>query len=218
MIRDGPEQLNATVVDLDGNLIAENVLARRRDMPGRPYYDFRPVVDTPGFYTLVVDGGPETGASFEVVAPETVAVPIPGQPLPPFDTPTFDDPAGLVELCTLQPDCPFHEITLTEALTTGRPVAYFVGTPAFCRTGTCGPALEALVEIAPDYDEAVTFVHAEVYVDDAGTIPTPAVEAVAMFYEPALFLTDGTGTIVERLDSLWDLTELSEALDRAIAA
>ena len=45
----------------------------------------------------------------------------------------------------------------------------------------------------------------------------PAVEAVGMFYEPALFVTDATGIVVERLDAVWDETELVDALDRVTA-
>ena len=218
LVQDGPDELGARVLDLDGNPVGEPITARRRDVVPGPYYDFRPVVETPGFYALVVDGGPEGGANFDVADPATVPVPIPGQPLPPFDTPTFDDPAGVDPVCTLQPPCPFHEVTLADALAAGGPVAYLVGTPAFCATGTCAPALEAMVDLAPRYDGQVTFVHAEVYTDDTATTVAPAVDAVSMTYEPAVFLTDADGLVVERLDAVWDVTELTDALERSVVA
>ena len=133
--------------------------------------------------------------------------------LPGFDTPTVGDPQGFEVLCSRAPEpCLFHDVTLTEALAAGRPVAYYVGTPAFCSTGSCAPALEALIGAQERFADTFTFVHAEVFSDAAGTAIAPAVTAVGMTYEPALFITDSTGTIVERLDAVWDQTELEERL------
>ena len=47
----------------------------------------------------------------------------------------------------------------------------------------------------------------------AATTPAPAVDAAGLTYEPALFITDATGTVVERLDAVWNETELAEVLD-----
>jgi len=44
----------------------------------------------------------------------------------------------------------------------------------------------------------------------------PAVDALGITFEPALFITDASGIVVERLDGLWDATELRERLDAAI--
>ncbi|MGI9644056.1 MAG: TlpA family protein disulfide reductase, partial [Ilumatobacteraceae bacterium] len=216
-VQDGPETLGAQVADLDGNPVGERVLAVRRDVEPADYYAFRPIVEEPGIYTLFVDGGPPTGASFEVADPASVEVPIPGQFLAGFETPTIGDPAGVDPICTRTPEiCPFHTISLAGALNVARPVAYYVGTPAFCSTGSCGPALDSLIEVQDAYADSITFVHAEVYTDDTATAVAPAVEALDMFYEPALFVTDADGVIVERLDGLWDTTELTEVLDQVV--
>ena len=58
------------------------------------------------------------------------------------------------------------------------------------------------------------FVHAEVYTDDTATTTAPAVGAVGLTYEPVLFITDASGTVVERLDAVWNEAELAEVLDR----
>jgi hypothetical protein len=212
-IQDGPATLGARVVDIDGNPIGGAFTAVKRTVAPAPYYDFRTTIDTPGIYALVVDGGPDTGASFQVFEPGDVAVPTPGQLLPGFDTPTIGDEQGLASLCTLSPEpCPFHTVSLADALTMGKPVAYYVGTPAFCSTGSCAPALDALVASRTLFDDKVIYVHAEVFTDDAGINIAPAVTAVGMTYEPALFLADASGVVVERLDAVWDSTELNGRL------
>jgi hypothetical protein len=216
LIQDVPEELGAQVTDIDGKPVGQPITALRRDVAPGPYYAFRTEVEEPGVYYLVVDGGPADGAAFQIMDAGTVTVPGPGRPLPPFDTPTVDDARDVDPICTREPEpCPFHEVTLTDALAAGKPVVYIVGTPAFCQTGTCAPALESIIDVQDRFGDQFTFVHAEVYTDNTATEPTPAVDAARLTYEPALFVTDASGVVVERLDAVWDQTELVEVLERA---
>jgi len=216
-IDDGPEVLGAQVVTIDGEPMGDRITATRRMISPAAYYSFRTTIQEPGFYSLIVDGGPEDGASFDVAEPADVVVPAPGDTLEPFDTPTVEAPEGLEPICTREPICPFHEQTLTTALGSGKSVAYYVGTPAFCSTGTCAPGLESIIGIADEYADRFEFVHAEVYTDMTATTVAPAVDALGLFYEPVLFVTDTEGVVVERLDAVFDVTELRETLDRALA-
>lgn len=206
---DGPDSLGAQIVDIDGAPVGDRINAVRRDVTPAPYYAFSAQIDAPGIYAIIVDDGPSAGANFQVL--EEVTIPAPGDTLPGFDTPTVADPGTVDPLCTRQPACDLHSISLTEALASGGPVAYFVGTPALCATGSCTPALEAVLEVRPDFPD-VTFVHAEVYTDLSGTELAPAVLELALQFEPTIFLVGGDGVIVDRIDGLWDTTELAERL------
>jgi hypothetical protein len=136
--------------------------------------------------------------------------------LPPFDTPTTDNNRGVDPICT-SPDgaCPFHAQTLTEALKSGKPVVYLIGTPAYCKTGTCAPALDALIEVATSLGDAVTIVHADVYKDKTATEAAPAVQAYKLSYEPVLYITDKNGKLINRLDAVFDVKELRDSLAAA---
>lgn len=214
LLQDGPAELSAVILDESGAQVAGPITASFRPVPPAPYYDFRVELEQQGVYFLVVDGGPADGAAFQVVDPATISVPLPGQLLAALDTPTFDDPRGVDPICTREPEmCPFHEVTLTEALTSGGPVAYYVGTPAFCSTGSCGPALDSLIELSPEFP-SLTFVHAEVYTDNTATVTTEAVAAAGMTYEPALFLVGADGRVIERLDAVWGTDELRDVFTR----
>ena len=215
-ITDGPDELGAQVVDLDGEPIGERITAVRRDITPAPYYAFRTTIDTPGVYGIIIDGGPDVGANFQVMEREQVTIPRPGDTLEGFDTPTADAPDGVDPICTREPICPFHSMTLTEALSSTKAVAYFVGTPAFCQTGSCTPALETMVGVESEYTDGYVFVHAEVWTDLSATEVAPAIDALGITFEPALFITDANGVVVERLDGLWDATELRERLDAAL--
>ena len=216
LVSDGPDSLNAEVTDVDANPLDIAISAIRRELESGAYYSFRVPIETPGVYYLVVEGGPEGGAAFQVMEPGSVAVPGPGDPMPPFDTPTLDDDRGVDPICTREPEpCPFHDVTLTDALLAGKPIAYLVGTPAFCQTGTCAPALESMIAVQDRFGDSFTWVHSEVYTDNTATTPAPAVEAANLTFEPALFVIAPDGNVIERLDAVWDETELVEALERA---
>ena len=215
-ITDGPDELGAQVVDLDGAPIGDRITAVRRDITPAPYYAFRTTIDTPGVYGIKIDGGPDDGANFQVMEREQVIIPRPGDTLEGFDTPTIREPGGVDPICTREPVCPFHSMTLTEAVSSTKAVAYFVGTPAFCETGSCTPAVETMVGVESEYTEDYVFVHAEVWSDLSATDVAPAIDALGISFEPALFITDANGVVIERLDGLWDATELRERLDAAL--
>ena len=217
LLADGnlPETLTARLVNAEtGATVASDLVATRHDAGlSIPYWPFRVNVADVGLYSLVVDGGPQDGAAVQVLDPSEVTIPLVGSPLPAFDTPTVDDARGVNPICTRTPEpCPFHDVTLTDALASGRPVVYLIGTPAHCSTGTCSPALDGLLELRDELSATYVIVHAEVYTDDTATQVAPAVTSYAMTYEPALFVTGRDSTIVERLDAVFDSVELREVL------
>lgn len=177
-----------------------------------PYFAIRAELPAAGVYTLRADLGGRSESSVELFDRAKIASPTLGTVLPPFDTPTADDHRGVEPYCTAPTPCPFHAVTLRQALAAGKPVIYLVGTPAHCQFGVCGPGLEMLVALAPTIADRATIVHAEVYTDNAATTVAPAVTSLNLDYEPVLYVTDASGVIVDRLDGLWDRSELSEVL------
>ena len=220
ILPDGPDTLTGRIVRNDDNAtVIESITAtKRRVDDDLVYWAFRPVLEATGIYTLYVDGATPDGTALGVYDPATIAIPTPGTPLPPFDTPTTDDPRGVETVCTrTEGTCPFHSITLTEALATGRPVAYLLGTPAHCQFGTCGPGLEFLINAADRLGDQLAVVHAEVYTDDTATIASPAMNAYSLAFEPVMFLADANGTVRSRLEGAWDQSELDEELAKLLS-
>ena len=210
-----PNTLLAQLINADTQeVVAESLSADRHDTGLTiPYWPFRVDIDKPGIYTLIVDGGPAEGAAIQVLNAAAVLIPLVGSQLPGFDTPTVDDHRGVEPVCTRTPEpCLFHNITLNEALALKKPIAYLVGTPAHCSTGTCAPALEALITVRKSIGDAMTFLHTEIYTDDKATTVAPAVVALKMEYEPAIYITDASGIIIERFDAVFDAKEISDAI------
>ena len=218
MLDNGPATMTGWVEDFNGNRVADVTGIRRGDGLPTPYWEVRTTLQDAIVYTMRFDGDDGYGATFELFDPADVTTPAIGAPLPPFDTPTTDDHRGVEPYCSLTPDpCPFHEITLTEALQSGKPVAYMVGTPAHCTTGTCTPGLQFLIAEHERVGDKIVMVHADVYADAEATAIAPAVDALTVQYEPIIYFCTADGVIVDRLDAVWDRGELTERVDALLA-
>lgn len=217
-LREVPEELTFTVGTDDGEggvrqLGGPIVVGARADGIPIPYFPVRFTPEAQGVHAVgVTVDGQALAASFLV--PATTAVPGVGDPLPATATATVADPQGVEPLCTRPEPCPFHEVSLADALAAGGPTVLVVSTPAFCQTGLCGPTLDLAVDLGLD---PARVVHAEVYADAAETgifdaTSVPLVDDLGLTYEPALFVADADGRVVDRLDHLWDRSELVETL------
>jgi hypothetical protein len=212
-----PTSLTARVLAPDGSVAVPSVTAERHGADlQQPYFPFALTLAAAGVYTLQLTDNEGATTSVDVFDPADVAIPQVGSALPPFDTPTVDDDRGVNPICTRQPACPLHDRTQSSVLAAGQPLAYLIGTPAYCKTAVCGPVLDQLLA-QQDSRPDLAMVHAEVYTDDTIEVVAPAVTAYSLNFEPVLFVADATGTLVARLDSIWDESELTAALDLAVA-
>jgi hypothetical protein len=183
------------------------------------YYPVRFTPAEPGNYeiTTTFDGDELEPRVFFVAPPEEISIPTVGEMMIPLDTPTTTDGRGVDPICTRSPACSLHDLTLTEALDEGRPVAFLIATPEFCQTALCGPVLDVLLEQVDAFAD-VRFLHAEVYADaravdnivEATLAEAP--QAYALPFEPALFLANSDNTINARLDNLYGTGELTAEL------
>lgn len=214
LLTTGPQSIVGHIETIDGEKVTDITARLRSNGIVVPYWEVRSTLQKAGLYALRLTGDDGHGAAFQIFEPKDVASPLTGSPMPPFLTPTVDNHRGVEPYCSLTPEpCPLHAVTLTDALKSGKPVAYMVGTPAHCQTGTCAPGLEFLVKEKTRLGDSVVMVHADVYADDAATTVAPAVAALNVDYEPIIYFCDATGKVVDRLDGVWDGDELRERLD-----
>lgn len=207
-----PDELQATLSGSDGQELARLTAPRRDEGLPRPYYAYDVDRSEPGVYSLRMKvGAMDLETMFTLGAPGSLTFPGVGEPMPAFDTPTVQDTRGVEPYCSRPEPCPFHERTLTDVLAEGKPVAYFIGTPAHCQTGICGPVLDLLIGEAGSY-RGVNMVHADVYADAAATTIAPAVQALGLPFEPLLYLIGADGVVRRRLDVIYDTGELRDGL------
>lgn len=149
---------------------------------------------------LAVEGDDFGAAAVNVVDPEDAQVPVPGSEAIETATATESDDLGLEEVCTRDPDCTMHDISLDEALDTGRPIVLMFATPAYCRTAVCGPVVDTLEELhtAEDFGDVV-FIHSEIFTDAGQTIAPPVADW-GLPSEPWMFTINRDGRITDRID------------------
>lgn len=189
-----------------------------QDLP-RGYYPLRATFDVEGRWGVAVDTGTaqlETSIDARP-ASELPAIPGPGDMLPRIPTPVPGDPQGVDPLCTAEPRCPYHDRSLDRVIGGGDPIVLLVSTPAFCQVAICGPVNDILTSRQEMLRQAgVAVIHAEVYTDSSAKATSPTVDALGLTYEPALFLAAPDGTVTERIDAIFDSSELDRALANLI--
>ena len=137
-----------------------------------------------------------------------------GEVAPQLATPTIED-LPLAELTSdNDPDEDLYRLSLDEALSNGRKTVVVFSTPAYCQTAACGPLLEGVKSILPEYP-GVDFVHIEVYtgLTEAGFKPdadhiAPAVDAYDLVSEPWVYVMDEAGVVVARFEGVMNADEL----------
>jgi len=185
----------------------------------RAEFDF----DRAGTWAITVTperGDPLPPAPFTVL--EETNSPNVGETAPEAPAPTLRDHA-IEDLTTdRDPDPRFYELTLAEALNSGRRTVLVFSTPAYCMTATCGPLLDTVKAQADGYPE-VNFIHIEVYTgfNEPGFAPVPeslATAASAEYWnlpsEPWVFVIDEQGTVTARFEGLMTANELATALTK----
>jgi hypothetical protein len=207
--------LEVYVTDLEGEVLSGPHSTQFYDEGGAAlglYVAQIDVVEPGPVLIAAVDGDQFGHATINVVRPEDSQLPVPDGDAIVVPTPTVEDEMGLTELCTQQPDCGMHEVSLDAAVADSRPVVLMFATPAYCQTAVCGPAVNVLDEVrqAGDWDDAA-FIHVEIF-SDAGQTLTEPVEQWGLPSEPWLFTIGPEGTIVDRLDGPMIRAEL-ERLD-----
>ncbi len=143
-------------------------------------------------------------------------VPVTGQSAIASESKTIDN-FDIEDLTTdPDPDLALYEMTVAEAVTSGKPSVLVFATPAFCRTAVCGPIVDEVSEIRPDYPE-FNFVHVEVYEPldetDNELIPVLPVVEWQLPSEPWVFVIDADGTITSAFEGFLTQDELRRALD-----
>jgi hypothetical protein len=150
---------------------------------------------------------------FSMILPEQAVAPVPGQPAPRAASPTKEDTLGVKPICTRDPMCPLHTVSLSDVIGTGRPVAVLFATPALCTSQYCGPILDELLAIRKPYEDRITFVHVDIYKNLRGMQQSPTVEAWQLPSEPWLYTIDGAGTVVGRIDTAFGRDEMQDMFD-----
>lgn len=180
--------------------------------------------------TAALPSGPvTTRAIFDVL--ERGSTPAIGMPAPRSESLTATTPEGIAAISTdTSPDPDLYRLSIAQAVGSGRPTYIVFATPAFCQTATCGPTLDVVKTVVPEYKDRVDFIHVEPYLlhqTEAGLqllldadgrlqVVQPALD-YGLPLEPYQFLADGAGIVRAKFQGIAGADEIRAALDEVLA-
>ena len=220
---DGPATLTVQLArdGTDGG--APVTLPRHTDGTPIGYYPLVTTFDQEGTWTVATElDGQTVDQAFRVEAPGGSTIRQVGQSMAPVETPTTTDARGVNPICTCSPQCPFHDQTLTQALSKGAPVALMISTPMFCQTGVCGPVLDLVMEQSAAYPGSRSSTPRSTRTPTGAPTRRPAAwprrsAPTACRSSRACSWPAPTGRSSSRLDNVFDRVELAQAFQSATA-
>ncbi len=157
---------------------------------------------------------------FDVLATDpSIAI---GSPVPPTKQTILADVSDIRDIDTSQNPIPEeHNMTVADAITSGRPTVIAFATPAFCQSLVCGPTKEIFDDLYQKYHTQANFIHIEPYDVrklHAGTCPSlsdcavPATADFKLETEPWVFVVDAQGKLSAKFEGIVSEAEMEQAL------
>ena len=178
----------------------------------------------PGFWALQITTTTEAGVVVEAQTAARVAeqssTPSIGYPAPRSVTPTVRDTDDLSTISSSEiPDPDLYQLSVDQALDSGKPLVVVFASPAFCVSATCGPQVNLVGQVKERHQDKANFIHVEVFVNPhliEGGRPTsgwsPVIDEWGMLSEPWTFVIDGNGLVRAKFEQFTPVEEIEAAL------
>jgi hypothetical protein len=175
--------------------------------------------DREGVWDIEVEIDGETySAPFQIV--EDTPWPSVGDEAIASESATTDDAQDVDPICTRDPVCSMHEMSIADALDDGKPLIISFATPRFCTSRACGPVVDLIETEKERVGDACNFVHVEVWANDedaVGKEPAAAFTEWKLDTEPWTYFIGADGKVKERWLGPVGADELTKAVDALLA-
>ncbi len=182
-----------------------------------PYWVFYPQLETPGYWGMVAEitrsDGSTVRSDFLVQINSASTAPDVGEAAPASLNRTLATEPDIALLSSANdPDPALYQLTVADAIASGRPTVVGFLTPAFCQTRWCAPVLDSLEATRVETGDAVNFIHIEVFDDFQEMTIVKEMAEWGLESEPWVFVLDGQGRVVARFSGPLSPEELLTAL------
>lgn len=135
----------------------------------------------------------------------------------PLKTPVATSTQGRKKICTREPACPLHAISLDDALAAGKPTVLNFGTPLLCTSQMCGPVVDEQMVAADKLGAKASFIHVEIYPTRNTAKPVKALTDYGFTTEPWILVIDRDGVIRDRFEGPVTAGQIENALRPLLA-
>ncbi|MCI0395100.1 MAG: hypothetical protein L0322_09210, partial [Chloroflexi bacterium] len=183
-----------------------------------PYWVAYPELPHAGFWGLAAEitlaDGATTQTQFAIeVAAESLAPDV-GERPPASQNRTLASEPDIAKLTSdPTPNPGLYQMTIAEALDSGRPTIVTFATPAFCQTQFCAPVVDSVEEVYELHGEQANFIHIEVYKTFNPLVLADEMEEWGFSSEPWTFVLDGEGHVAAKFGGPVSPRELAAALE-----
>jgi hypothetical protein len=163
------------------------------------------------------DSGSLATARLTIMVSEASQTPALSSPAPRSRNLVAADVRDLRQIDTSQkPDPRLHRVRIVDAIAQRKPQLIVFATPQFCTSRMCGPVVEIVRQLLPEYNKQVAFAHQEIWQDFASKKVFPTVEEWRLVSEPWIFIVDSDGIIRAKFEGLVTGRELEAALQEVL--
>ncbi len=218
-VRLTPPGRKALAVDVEQQRITFGYGGEAEGAEVKDIFTFRREFDRPGIWVIdVTADGKSSKAAFQVVSKDQDGSPLVGEKALATESPTTTDPRGVDPICTRNPRCSMHDLTIADALAASKPVVIVFGTPRFCTSRTCGPVVDIVENAKKKFGDEASFVHVEVWRNDEDAINKPDGTAPAfaewkLSTEPWTYFIDEEGVVRDRWIGALGVREVETGVD-----
>jgi hypothetical protein len=117
-----------------------------------------------------------------------------------------------------EPSEEMHTETIAEAIESGRPVLVLFAVPGYCTSQLCGPEIEIMRLLYPEYSDRVSFIHVEPFEvpSSPDRVLVQAAKDFGLDTEPWFFVIDAEGKISMKFEGPTSRQELVDALEEVL--
>jgi hypothetical protein len=182
-----------------------------------PYWVVYPALPHAGYWglgvTVTLADGTQLPGQFTVEALADPAAPVIGESVPASQNRTLKSEPDLKKLTSdASPEPGLYQLTVAEAIASGRPTVVTFATPAFCQSRLCAPVVDSVKQVYQAHQDAVNFIHIEVYKSFDPLVYADEMDQWHLSSEPWTFVLDREGKVAARLGGPVSPRELNEAL------
>jgi len=114
------------------------------------------------------------------------------------------------------PDPAFYQLTVADAVASGKPTVVGFITPGLCETRWCAPVLNSVATVRDQVGDAANFIHIEVYADFQALTYVREMAEWGLQTEPYVFVLDDAGRVTASLAGPVSPRELTQALEEVL--
>lgn len=182
-----------------------------------PYWVAYPELPHAGFWGLAAEitlaDGATTQAQFTIEVRQRSGSPAIGRRPPASQNRTLQTEPDIQKLTSdPTPNPGLYQMTVAEALSSGRPTVVTFATPAFCQTQFCAPVVDSVEEVYKSFGDQANFIHIEVYKTFNPLVLADEMTEWGFSSEPWTFVLDSTGQVAAKLGGPVTPRELTAAL------